>query len=114
MEHTIDAKGKNLGRIASQAATFLMGKNSPDFRRDRVSGNKVLVINAGSLLIDPKKLSDKYYKTYSGYPGGLKEESMSNLKERRGIEEILKLAIYGMLPSNKHRAILMQNIKIQK
>lgn len=114
MEHTIDAKGKSLGRIASQAATFLMGKNSPDFRRDRVSTNKVLVLNAGSLLIDPKKLSNKTYKRYSGYPGGLKIESMSNLKERSGIEEILKLAIYGMLPSNKHRAILMQNIKIQK
>ena len=114
MEHTIDAKGKSMGRIATQAASFLMGKNASDFSRDKVSGNKVTITNAELLIIDPKKLKDKVYKTYSGYPGGLRQEGMQNLKERKGIEEILKLAIYGMLPRNKHRAILMQNIKIQK
>lgn len=114
MEHTIDAKGKALGRIASQAATFLMGKNTANFSRDKISGNKVTVINTAHLNIEPRKLQNKTYKRYSGYPGGLKEEGMENLKNRKGIEEILKLAIYGMLPRNKHRDVLMQNIKIVK
>lgn len=114
MEHTIDAKGKSLGRVASEAAVFLMGKNVPTYRRDRVSGNKILITNADSLNILPKKGLEKEYERYSGYPGGLTKETLTRLRERKGIEEIIKLAIYGMLPGNKLRAEIMKNIKIEK
>jgi large subunit ribosomal protein L13 len=114
MQYTIDAKGRSLGRVATEAASLLMGKETPAFRRDKVSGNEITIVNAEELNLDPKKLQDKKYKTFSGYPGGLKHESMRRLKARKGVEELLRLAIYGMLPSNKLRPLMMKNIKIVK
>lgn len=114
VEYTIDAKNRSLGRVASEVASLLLGKDSATYRKDRVSSNKVTVINTSSIKVDSKKITDKVYSTYSGYPGGLKKETLGQKKDRRGIEEVLRLAIYGMLPSNKHKSILMQNIKIEK
>ena len=112
MEHTIDAKGKVMGRVATEAAVFLMGKNSPKFERNKVTGGKVTIVNASKIKIHPGKLNDKLYKRYSGYPGGLKEENMAALIARKGYGEVFRLAVYGMLPSNKLRPIIMKNLKI--
>ena len=110
--HTIDATGKKIGRVATEAAVFLMGKNKVSFRRNIVSGEKVSIINAGKLSISEKKKDGKIYKRYSGYPGGLKEENMAALIARKGYGEVFRLAVYGMLPSNKLRPIIMKNLKI--
>ncbi len=112
MQHTIDAKGKILGRIASEAAVFLMGKKSADFDRSKLSGQKVEIINASKVKIRPNKLKNKKYIHYTGHPGGLKEEVMNKLIDRKGYGEIFKLAVYGMIPSNKLRPQIMKNLKI--
>jgi len=111
-KHTIDAKGKKLGRVASEAAAYLMGKNSTEFVRNKVVGMKVSIINASKADISEKKLTEKVYKKYSGYPGGLSETKMNLVIDKKGYEEVFKIAIHGMLPSNRLRDILMKNLTI--
>lgn len=112
MIYTIDAKEKGLGRVASQAASLLMGKNRADFVRHMVLDNKVNILNASKIKVDPKKLDTKLYIHYTGHPGGLKKEKMERLAGRKGFEEILTLAVYGMLPGNKLRPKMMKNLKV--
>ena len=111
-KYTIDAKGKKLGRVASEAAVFLMGKNRTDFARNTVAPVKVEIVNVSKALISEKKLSQKRYVRYSGYPGGLVSPSMKNVIDKKGYREVFSLAVYGMLPSNKLRPILMKNLTI--
>ena len=112
MEHNIDATEKKLGRIASEAAILLMGKNSPDFAKNIVADIKVNIINASKLNLSNKKMETKEYKRYSGYPGGLKIRKMSEVINKKGIGEVVKKAVYGMLPANKLRAKMMKNLII--
>jgi len=113
MEYTIDAKGKKLGRIATEAAVLLMGKNSPDFKRNEVANVKVSIENVSELDIDDKKMDNKEYKRYSGYPGGLKIRKMKEVIAKKGYAEIVEKAVYGMLPANKLRAKIMKNLIIK-
>src|SRR3989344_2495877 len=101
--HTINADGKKLGRVASEAANILRGKHLTSFRRDRVAPVSVRIENASKLSIAPKKMRQKEYKRYSGYPGGLSFESLERLIARRGHEAALRHAIRGMLPPNRLR-----------
>lgn len=112
MEHTIDATEKKLGRVASEAAVLLMGKNVADFQKNEVANVKVNITNASKLDIDSKKLNSKEYKRYSGYPGGLKIRKMSHVVDNKGYKEVVERAIYGMLPANKLRAKVMKNLVI--
>jgi large subunit ribosomal protein L13 len=112
MTHTIDAKDKRLGRVASQAAVLLMGKNTPEFKRNAVADVKVVIQNASKLKIDAKKLNEKEYKSYSGYPGGLKIRGAKNVIAKKGMSELLKEAVYGMLPTNKLRSQRIKNLEI--
>lgn len=112
MEHTIDATEKKLGRVASEAAVLLMGKNVADFQKNEVANVKVNITNASKLDIDSKKLNSKEYKRYSGYPGGLKIRKMSHVVDNKGYKELVERAIYGMLPANKLRAKVMKNLVI--
>ena len=112
--HTIDATGKKIGRVATEAAVFLMGKNKVSFRRNVVSGEKVSIINAGKLSISEKKKDGKIYKRYSGYPGGLKETSLGELLEKKGAREVLRKAVHGMLPGNRLRPRMMKNLEINE
>ena len=114
MEHTIDAKGKILGRVASQAAVILAGKNTAAYKNNVVSADKVHIINASQIKIDPKKFTEVFHEKYSGYPGGLKKESVGKIVATKGFAEIFKLAVYGMLPANKLRAKVMKNLKISE
>ncbi|MDD2935292.1 MAG: 50S ribosomal protein L13 [Candidatus Pacebacteria bacterium] len=114
MEYTIDAKGKKLGRIATEAATLLMGKNSPDFTRNTVADVKVNITNASKLDADAKKMDTKLYNRYTGFPGGLRTDKMLKIVEKKGMGEIIKKAVHGMLPSNKLRAIMMKNLIINE
>ena len=113
MEHTIDAKGKKLGRLASEVAVLLMGKNSPDFQKNKVADVKVNIENASELDISEKKLDNKEYQRYSGYPGGRKVRKMKEVIDKKGYGEVVEKAVYGMLPANKLRAKIMKNLEIK-
>lgn len=111
-EYNVDAQGKKLGRVATEIATLLMGKNTPDFARNAIPTTKVGVINASKISITSKKTGSKVYKSYSGYPGGLKEEGMRKKIGDKGMKEVLKIAVKGMLPKNKLRDRMMNNLTI--
>jgi len=111
-KHTIDAAGKKPGRIATQVAVILMGKDRTDFARNRIPEVEVEVLSAAKMSLDANKLRDKTYATHSGYPGNLKLETMGHLVEKRGAKEVLRRAVYGMLPKNKLRPRMMKNLKI--
>lgn len=111
-KHVIDAKNKKLGRVASEAAMILMGKNTPAFAKNSAPEVQVEIVNAAKTDIDEKKKGEKKYITHSGYPGGQKEEALGKLIERKGIAEVYKRAIYGMLPDNKLRSRMMTKLII--
>lgn len=110
MEYTINAQNKKLGRLASQIAVILMGKNRADFARNVIPDTKVQIINVSKILRTNKKMTNKIYKNYSGYPGGLKEITMKKIVSDKGMKEVLKIAIRGMLPKNKLRDRMMKNL----
>lgn len=112
-EKTIDASGRTLGRVASEAAAFLMGKNKATFERNKYSGFPVKVINASKLRITTKKLDEIFHTRYSGYPGGFRIIKGTETMEKRGLKELIKLAIYHMLPGNKLRRTMMKNLKVE-
>lgn len=114
MKYTIDATNKKLGRVATEAAMLLMGKNTPDYARHAESGNTVEIVNAGSLSITLKKQRDTVYTTYSGYPGGLKVARMEQVMEKKGKSELVRIAVKGMLPKNKLQARMMKNLTISE
>jgi len=112
MNYEIDAKDKKIGRLASEVATILMGKNRPDFVRNTVADVKVKVINTSKLFTTNKKMNDKVYKNYSGYPGGLRERTMKKVVSDKGMREVFRIAVKGMLPINKLRVKMMKNLTI--
>ena len=112
MNHTIDAQGKKLGRVASEAATLLMGKRTTSFVRNKVSGVTVSIINTSKVDIDVKKKDDKEYVTFTGFRGGINTEKLSDLIARKGFSEIFERAVYRMLPSNSLRKQMMKNLTI--
>jgi large subunit ribosomal protein L13 len=112
--HTIDAAGKKLGRVASEAARFLMDKHSPAFERHRKAGTVVEIVNAGKLAISEKRGLAVRYASASGYAGDLKKETIAALKARRGIAEVVRRAVKGMLPANKLRPQLLKHLAIHE
>ena len=112
MEYTIDAQNKKLGRVASEAATLLMGKNRADFARNVAPEVKVKIINVSKADILNRKLDSKTYKSYSGYPGGLKIQSMKKVIADKGFKETFRKAVMGMLPKNKLKAEMIKNLII--
>ena len=113
MTHTIDASGKALGRVASEAAKALMGKMSPSYTPNILSRVKVTIENAGKLYFPEKKLTQKVYTTYTQYPGGLKHESLAQLNARNA-DLALRRAIQSMMPRNTFRTPRMKNLTINK
>ena len=95
--YIIDASGKVLGRIASQIAAILRGKNNPHFAPHLDVGDHVIVVNAGKVMLTGKKASIKTYVHHTGYPGGLREERFLDVLRRRP-EQIIERAVRGMLP----------------
>ena len=113
MEYTIDAKERSLGRVASEAAHILMGKNSPHFEKHTVADVRVTIVHSDELSISLKKASTKIYTHYTGYPGGLRKQPLKEIREKKGIEEVIRKAVYGMLAGNKLRAKIMKNLIIE-
>ncbi len=111
-KHVIDAQNKKLGRVASEAAAILMGKNTPEFARNIAPQVKVEIINALKADISSKKKGEKFYITYSGHPGGQKREKLGNLIDRKGVTEAFKRAVKGMLPDNKLKTKMLLNLTV--
>lgn len=110
--YTIDATGKALGRVASEAAKALMGKTLPTYTPHILSNVKVSIANASKMRTTEKKRLQKIYTRYSGYPGGLKKESLGNLTGRKGGSEAIRRAIKGMLPRNTMLVARLKNLHI--
>lgn len=108
-EYTIDATGKRLGRVATEAASVLLGKDQTDFAKHVVAPVKVLITNASKLDISEKRAQEEF-QTYSGYPGGQRTETLGHLAKRRGYGEVLNRVIGGMLPKNKLHKLRMKNL----
>lgn len=112
MKYTLDAENKSIGRVATQAAVYLMGKNMPDFKRNAIPDIKVEITNTSKASIPESKRLQKTYSRYSGYPGGLKQPTMEQVIEKKGYSELFKEAVSGMLPKNKLRQKMMNNLTI--
>ena len=111
MDYRIDAAGKILGRLASEVAKMLMGKNLLSFRRDRISDSRVTVYNMRKIKITGKKSVQKLYRRHSGYLGNLKEASYTQLFESSP-PRIFRHAVLGMLPKNKLRPRRLKHLII--
>lgn len=98
--YMFDARGKILGRLATQIATILQGKDKIGYVPYKDMGDNVVVVNAKDVLVSGRKTKQKFYTSYSGYPGGLKEISFKELQEKKP-EEIIFRAVRGMLPKNR-------------
>ena len=112
-EKIVDAQSRTLGRVASETAYFLMGKNKASFERNTYSGSPVTVVNASKLRITTKKLAEIYHTRYSGIPGGLRITKGTETAAKQGLKELIRLATYQMLPGNKLRREMMKNLKIE-
>ena len=111
--YTIDAADKRMGKVATEAATILMGKNRADFAKHEMSDVVVTIENASKLDI-PGKKQGEIFQSFSGYPGGRKTETLEHLRVRRGIAEVMKRTVGGMLPNNKHKKRLMKQLIINE
>lgn len=108
--YTIDATGRSLGRVASEAAHALLGKRSVHFVKNKALPMKVVVENAGKLKFPAGRTEGKVYTRYTGYPGGLREMTMKEMIAKKGIEEVVKKTVDGMIPRNKLRTPRMKNL----
>ena len=113
MKYTIDAQGKKIGRVASEAAAVLLGKNSVSFQKNEVIPVTVEITNASKTDITSKKKSKDVYVTYTGFRGGLNSEKLGDLIKRRGMEEVYRRAIGRMIPRNKLHDPRMKNLIIK-
>ena len=111
--YLIDASKKPLGRIATQAAVLLTGKNDPNYAPNVIANQIVVVINSDKLyLTGNKELSKRYYR-HSGYPGGIKETQFADLKKTDSTE-IIKKAVRGMIPANRLQSEVLKHLSIFK
>lgn len=109
---TIDATEQVLGRLATRIATLLRGKHKVTYQPNIDGGDIVVVTNARSMKITGAKLDQKKYYHYSGYPGGMKKKDMSTLMEKNPAD-VLRRAVYQMLPSSRLRKSMMNRLTIQ-
>lgn len=107
----VDAEGQTLGRLASKVAKILRGKYKPNFTPHVDCGDNVVVINAEKIQLSGNKWEDKTYLRYTGYPGGQRSTSASQLLEKQP-ERIIEKSVKGMLPKNKLGADLFRNLKV--
>lgn len=109
--HLVDVGGKTLGRVATIIAQLLMGKSKPYFVRNLDCGDYVVVVNASKVHVTGKKELKKTYYRYSGYPGGLRAETLAELRKRRP-QAIIEHAVRGMLPQNRLRDRMLARLNV--
>ena len=109
----VDAENKTLGRLSTQIATLLRGKNKPTYTPHLDTGDFVIVVNAEKVEVSGKKATQKLYRRHSGRPGGMKVEKFESLQERIP-ERIIELAVKGMLPHNSLGRQQFKKLKVYK
>ena len=109
--YVVDATGKTLGRLASEIAKILIGKHKPTYTPHVDNGDFVVVINADKIHVAGKKLDKKVYYKHTGYMGHLKETTLREMLQKKP-EEVIRLAVRGMLPKNKLRDRRMKRLKV--
>jgi len=109
--YLIDADGETLGRIAEKAVELIRGKHKPEFAPNLEMGDYVIITNAEKIKVSGNKMQDKIYYSHSGYPGGIKSESLEKILVRKPVFP-LEHAIKGMLPKNKLGRKLFKNVKV--
>ena len=109
--YVVDVENKVLGRVATQIANILRGKNKPVFTPSVDTGDFVIVLNAEKIALTGKKLTDKMYYRHSEYPGGLKSISAGKLIEK-DVEQVIRKAVKGMLPKNKLSRHMINKLKV--
>jgi len=107
----VDANGQNLGRLATQISTVLLGKNKPTFTPGVDTGDYVVVVNAERITVTGKKMDDKYYYRHSGYPGGLKRINLRDQLAKHP-DRVIRQAVWGMLPHNRFGRKLIKKLKV--
>jgi large subunit ribosomal protein L13 len=107
----VDASGKTLGRLATQIADALRGKRKPEYTPHCDVGDFVIVVNAAKVSVTGKKREEKLYRRHSGYPGGLRTRTLGDMLERRP-EEVIRLAVKGMLPRSRLGRAQLRKLKI--
>ena len=108
----VDANGMTLGRVATRVAAVLQGKHKPTFTPGMDLGDHVIVINADKIVVSGKRMDQKFYYRHSGYPGGLKSESLRQMMGSARPERVLTIAIKGMLPHNRYGRALFKKLKV--
>ncbi len=111
--YVVDAEGKTLGRLASQVAAVLMGKNKPTYTPSLDTGDYVIVVNTDKLVLTGKKLDKKVYRTYTGYRGGLKEISYKTLMANKS-DFAFEKAVERMMPKNKIGSQMLSKLYVYK
>lgn len=111
--YVVDAEGMVLGRLASQVAAILRGKNKPTFTPHVDTGDHVIILNADKVILTGDKLNQKFYRRHSGYPGGLKETSYRILMETKADLAVTE-AIRGMLPKNALGRQMIKKLRVYK
>jgi large subunit ribosomal protein L13 len=109
--HVVDAAGQTLGRLATEVAGLLRGKHKPTFSPHLNMGDYVVVVNAEKIRVTGRKPQQKMYYRHSGYPGGLKVESLEKLLARRPIR-VIEHAVKGMLPHNRLGRAVYRHLKV--
>ena len=110
--YTIDATDRTIGRVASEAAHALLGKRSVHFTKNMALPVTVVIENASKLHLPTRRTKGKIYTHYTGYPGGLREVRMDVMIDKKGIADVLKKTVDGMIPRNRLRAPRMKNLII--
>lgn len=111
--HFLDAKNKVLGRLATQAAVYLMGKHKPSWSPHMDCGDFVIIVNAADVRVTGKKLEQKLYFRHSGYPAGGKTTALGKLLQEKP-ERVIELAIKRMLPKNRLASRMMRRLRVYR
>jgi len=109
--YVVDAKGKTLGRLASQVASILKGKHKPIYSPHMDTGDFVIIVNASGVELTGKKKEQKMYRHHSGYPGGLKEVSYERMIKEKP-EKVVYEAVWGMIPHNRLGRKMITKLKV--
>jgi large subunit ribosomal protein L13 len=109
--YVIDAQGKTLGRLATRIATVLKGKHKPLYSPSLDTGDYVIVVNAGKVVVTGRKLDAKLYSRYTGYPGGLRQVTLRDQLAKHP-ERVLQAAVRGMLPHNRLGRAMFKKLKV--
>ena len=109
--YVVDAEGKHLGRLAAEIAKILRGKNKVQYTPHVDVGDFVVVVNAERVVVTGKKAEQRVYRRHSGYPGGMKETSYEQMLARKPTE-LLRKAVYGMMPKSRLARQQFRKLKI--